>query len=169
MTAWKQAALCIGLIPLLVGCQTSPRIPEPKLTNQTWRLKQVDDYAFIYDRYNLLPQLWLVADDNVFSGRDACTPMGGEYHQKRFHRLEFRLNTDSRHCKNNYTQRFIQRLNESRHYFIKDQQLFIIGRDRKVHIVFEAREGMPEAPIYRHTSTAAPTAEAVSQVQSPMP
>ena len=146
MTAWTQAGCCVMLASTLVACQTTPRIPEPSLTNQTWRLKQVDQYHVEYDRYNLLPQLWLVANDNVFSGRDGCTWLGGEY-QLHHKRLSFRLNTDDKNCQYPHRQSFIQHLQHSKSYYIKDQQLFIVGKDKKVHLVFDAREGQPQVPL----------------------
>lgn len=157
MTAWTQAGCCLMLASTLVACQTTPRIPEPSLTNQTWRLKQVDQYQFEYDRYNLLPQLWLVANDNVFSGRDGCTWLGGEYqlHNKR---LNFRVNTDSQHCQYPHSQLFMQHLQNSKSYYIKNQQLFIVSKDKKVHLIFEAREGQPQAPLQSITAEQKDTA-----------
>lgn len=146
MTAWTQAICCMMVASTLAACQTRPQLTEPTLTNQTWRLKQVDQYRFEYDRYNLLPQLWLVANDNIFSGRDGCTWLGGQYHLHN-KRLSFRLNSDDQHCQQPYSQLFMRHLQNSKSYYIKNQQLFIVGKDKKVHLVFEAREGQPQAPI----------------------
>jgi hypothetical protein len=41
----------------------------------------------------------------------------------------------------------MRHLQNSKSYYIKNQQLFIVGKDKKVHLVFEAREGQPQAPI----------------------
>lgn len=146
MTAWTQAIGCLMLASTLTACQTTPRLTEPSLTNQTWRLKQVDQYHFEYDRYNMLPQLWFVANDNVFSGRDGCTWLGGEYHLNQ-RKLNIRLNSDEQHCRHPYSQLFLQHLQSSKKYYIKNQKLHLVGKDRKVHLVFEAREGQPQAPL----------------------
>jgi heat shock protein HslJ len=142
----KIAHVCLTLsVITLSACQTTPRPASASLIDTQWQLTQVDQYAVAtLSDATRQPYLFIKGDDYLVSGMGGCNRIGGTYQQQK-QEITFNLFSTKRACTDDQgqEQKFLQHLNDTRRYYIKGSQLFLIGQDQKVHLVFQAR---PTAP-----------------------